>query len=69
MKGIEFGSNKGETNRGYSVLTLGHIISFIEEYIEQHWDVLRHAQFKHQALGLFMVMEKARLEMKKDKSS
>lgn len=66
---IAFGSVKGDTHKGYSVLTLGHIISFIEDYIEQHWEVLRHAQFKHQALGLFMVMEKARLEMKKDKSS
>ncbi len=66
---MAFGSNKGEANKGYSILTLGHIISFIEGYIEQHWEVLRHAQFKHQALGLFMVMEKARLEMKKDKSS
>lgn len=66
---IAFGSIKGEKNKGYSVLTLGHIISFIEDYIEQHWDVLRHAQFKQQAFGLFMVMEKARLEMKKDKPS
>jgi len=51
---IAFGSIKGEVNKGYNVLTLGHIISFIEDYIEQHWEVLRHAQFKHQALGLFM---------------
>ena len=62
---MAFGSKNSEPGTGYSVLTLGHIISFIEEYIEQHWDVLRHAQFKHQALGLFMVMEKARKQLKK----
>ncbi len=65
---IAFGSNRGEEKKNYSVITLGHIITFIETYIEEHWDVLRHAQFKHQALGLFMVMEKARLERDKGKS-
>ena len=63
---IAFGSSSGRPPRGgYSTLTLGHIISFIEEYLDQHWKVLRHAQFKHPALGLFMVLKKARREADK----
>ena len=60
---IAFGSSRGQPKHGhYSMLTLGHIVSFIEEYLNQHWKVLRHAQFKHPALGLFMVLEKTRRE-------
>ena len=64
---MAFGSSGEKSpHKGYSVLTLGHIYSFIEAYLDQHWDVLRHAQFKHQALGLFMVLEKSRRGLKKN---
>ncbi|WP_297528719.1 hypothetical protein [Thiohalobacter sp.] len=46
--------------RHYAVLTLGHMIGFIEQYLDSYWPMLRHAQFKHPALGLLMVLEKAR---------
>ena len=60
---MAFGSSSEQPpHSGYSTLTLGHITGFIEEYLDQHWKVLRHAQFKHPALGLFMVLEKARRE-------
>jgi len=63
---IAFGSSNGQPSQGgYSTLTLGHIVGFIEEYLDQHWNLLRHAQFKHPALGLFMVLEKARREVGK----
>ena len=67
---MAFGSSNGPSPRGrYSVLTLGHIAGFIEGYLDEHWEVLRHAQFKHPALGLFMVLEKARREDGGQKSS
>jgi hypothetical protein len=60
---IAFGSSSEQPQRGrYSTLTLGHVTEFIEDYLKEHWKVLRHAQFKHPALGLFMVLEKARSE-------
>ena len=35
---MAFGPSGGPPPRGgYSTLTLGHIISFIEEYLDQHW--------------------------------
>ena len=60
---MAFGSSSDPSSHsGYSTLTLGHITGFIEGYLDEHWKVLRHAQFKHPALGLFMVLEKARRE-------
>lgn len=60
---VAFGSVADRTHRGrYACLSLGHVIEFIERYLRDHWDVLRHAQFKHPALGMFMVREKARRE-------
>ncbi|HID81516.1 MAG TPA: hypothetical protein EYH06_10620 [Chromatiales bacterium] len=47
-------------NHSYSTITTGHIVQFIERYLDEHWEVLRTTQFKHPALGLFMVLKKAR---------
>ena len=48
----------------YDVITTGHIVQFIEDYLTEHWDVLRTAQSKHPTLGLLMVLKKARMNMK-----
>ena len=61
---MAFGSVAGNHSH-YSVITTGHIVSFIEAYLEDHWEVLRHGQFKHPALGLFMVLKKARQQIYK----
>jgi hypothetical protein len=67
---IAFGSSSEHPQRGrYSTLTLGHITDFIEDYLKEHWKVLRHAQFKHPVLGLFMVLEKARREAGRSNTS
>ena len=43
---IAFGSSRGRPGLGrYSTLRLGYIVSFIEEYLDQNWKVLHHAQF------------------------
>jgi len=59
---IAFGSTT-EGKHKYGVITTGHIAQFIEDYLDEHWDILRSAQFKHPALGLFMVLKKARQNM------
>ena len=48
----------------YNVITTGHIVQFVEDYLDEHWEILRSAQFRHPALGLFMVLKKARLNMR-----
>ena len=60
---VAFGSIDTK-DQPYEVITIGHIIQFIENYLFEHWAVLRNTQFKHPALGLFMVMQKARMNMK-----
>lgn len=63
---VAFGSSVDESvGNGYSVVSLGHIARFITGYLNEHWDVLRHGQFKHPTLGMFMLMEKTR---RKDES-
>jgi hypothetical protein len=57
---LAFGSitSTTETHR-YQVISLAHVTKFLREYIRQHWDVLRHAQFKDPAFGFLVTLEKA----------
>ena len=48
----------------YNVITTGHIVQFIEDYLDEHWEVLCDTQFKHSVMALFMVLKKARMNMK-----
>ena len=60
---MAFGSRVPPTlPSGYQVISLGHMVAFIEDYLKLHWSMLHHAQFKHPVLGLFMLLEKARCE-------
>lgn len=42
------------------VMSLGHVVEFTQHYLRQHWDVLRHMQFKDTALASLAMLEKAR---------
>ena len=64
---VAFGS-ADFNGHSYEVITTGHIIQFIESYLFEHWAVLRNTQFKHPVLGLFMVIQKARMNMKETES-
>jgi len=58
---IAFGSLAPSSHDGkYEVVSLGHVQEFLEAYIRERWDVLCHTQFKDQAFGFEMVLEKAR---------
>lgn len=45
--------------RGVKAISLGHVIAYLRGYIEEHWDLLRHAQVKQPALGLLALLEQA----------
>lgn len=45
--------------RGVKAISLGHVVSYLRGYIEEHWDLLRHAQVKQPALGLLALLEQA----------
>jgi len=42
------------------IVSLGHVLQFLQSYVRKHWNVLRHLQFKDPAFGFLMTMEKAR---------
>lgn len=42
------------------IVSLGHVLDFLQGYVHKHWKVLRHLQFKDPALGFLMTIEKAR---------
>src|SRR6266849_1335467 len=42
------------------IISLGHVLAFLQSYVRRHWQVLRHLQFKDPAFGFLMTMEKAR---------
>ena len=57
---VAFGSGtESVEGRHYEVIDLGHVVQFLQDYLRQHWEVLRHAQFKDPALGFLMTLEKA----------
>lgn len=58
---VAFGSPPAKTSgRRYKVVPLAAMVDFLQRLTEQNWDVFRHAQFKDAAMGLLMVLEKAR---------
>lgn len=42
------------------IISLGHVLSFLQAYVHKHWRMLRHLQFKDPAFGFLMTLEKAR---------
>jgi hypothetical protein len=42
------------------IISLGHVLSYLQAYVHRHWHMLRHLQFKDPAFGFLMTMEKAR---------
>lgn len=54
-----FASVTQEADPHYLTISLGHILRFMRWYIDEHWDVLRHAEGKDAALGFSMTVAKA----------
>jgi hypothetical protein len=42
------------------IISLGHVLNFLQAYVRKHWSMLRHCQFKDPAFGFLMTIEKAR---------
>jgi hypothetical protein len=42
------------------IISLGHVLQFLQAYVRKHWGMLRHLQFKDPAFGFLMTLEKAR---------
>jgi hypothetical protein len=42
------------------IISLGHVLVYLQTYVRKHWHMLRHLQFKDPAFGFLMTLEKAR---------
>jgi hypothetical protein len=42
------------------IVSLGHVLNFLQNYVRKHWSMLRHCQLKDPAFGFLMTLEKAR---------
>jgi hypothetical protein len=42
------------------IISLGHVLDYLQSYVRRHWNVLRHLQFKDPAFGFLMTLEKAK---------
>jgi hypothetical protein len=42
------------------IISLGHVLEFLQRYVRKHWNMLRHLQFKDPAFGFLMTLEKAK---------
>ena len=43
----------------YLIVPLGHVVTFLQEHIREHWHILRHVQPKDAAFGCLTLLEKA----------
>ena len=60
LRMVAFGVVRGDTaTQLYDTISMGHVVRFLQEYLHEHWEVLRHAQFKDPAFGFLMMLEKA----------
>lgn len=57
---VAFSSTRGDPEEKVcKVISLGHVVRFLQDYLRRHWDVLHHAQFKDPAFGFLVTLEKA----------
>ena len=57
---MAFGSFRGRNTGRYKVITLKHVVEFLESLMRENWKAMRHAQFKDPAMNFMVVLEKAR---------
>jgi len=59
VRTVVFAAGAGRPSGADRVVLLGHVLEYLEAYIREHWDVLRHVQVKDPAFGYLTTREKA----------
>lgn len=59
LRMLAFGSVNEADTKPYLKISLGHVVSFLQDYIREHWEFVRHAQFKDPVFGFLVTLEKA----------
>lgn len=55
---VAFGDGSGLTEHAWTCVPMRHIVEFLQAYLREHWDVLRHAQIREPAFGVLALIEK-----------
>ncbi len=42
------------------IISLGHVVEYLQGYVRKHWNLLRHVHLKDPAFGFLLLLEKAR---------
>ena len=59
LRMVAFGSTAGPAGGGrYERILLGHVLAFLQSYLREHWEVLRHEDPKDPALGFLSLLQK-----------
>jgi len=58
---VAFGTSLPEqSSHKFQVILLHQVRDFLQSYVRQHWNILKHGQFKDPALGFLLTLEKIR---------
>ena len=52
-------ASRGQVKTAYRLVSLGHVVQFLQAHLRDHWEVFRHAQWKDPAFGFLATIEKA----------
>ena len=56
---VAFGdAPEGSRPGAWTTVPMRHVVIFLQQYLRQHWEVLRHAPIKDTALGVLTLIEK-----------
>ena len=56
---VIFASLVGDAGSPHLVVSLGHVVEFLQRYVNEHWEMLRHSDHKDPAFGFLMTLAKA----------
>ena len=58
---VAFGSNRSASGSSrHLVISMNHVVRFLEQHLRDHWDHLGHTQLKQPAMSFLALLEKAR---------
>jgi len=49
---------RSEAKSAYRLVSLGHVVRFLQAHLRDHWEVFRHVQWKDPAFGFLATREK-----------
>ena len=55
---IAFGDAPEVRNRGGHTIAMRHVVSYLQHYLRDHWEILRHSQIKDPVFATLALIEK-----------